>query len=42
VTLDAMGTQRTIAEQILEQGGDYIMSLKGNQETLHSDASGEA
>jgi predicted transposase YbfD/YdcC len=39
VTLDAMGTQRAIAEQILEQGGDYIMSLKGNQETLHSDVS---
>jgi predicted transposase YbfD/YdcC len=37
VTLDAMGTQRTISEQILEQGGDYIMSLKENQPTLHSD-----
>jgi hypothetical protein len=30
VTLDAMGRQRTIAEQIVRQGGDYVISLKGN------------
>ncbi|MEL6349855.1 MAG: ISAs1 family transposase, partial [Myxococcota bacterium] len=35
VTIDAMGCQRAIAEQIIEQGGDYILALKGNQGTLH-------
>ena len=35
ITLDAMGTQRDIAAQIVEQGGDYILALKGNQDTLH-------
>ena len=35
VTLDAMGCQRAIAEQIKEQQGDYVMGLKGNQSSLH-------
>jgi predicted transposase YbfD/YdcC len=35
ITLDAMGTQREIAAQIREQGGHYILALKGNQGTLH-------
>jgi len=35
ITLDAMGTQREIVAQIREQGGDYILALKGNQGTLH-------
>jgi len=35
VTLDAMGCQRAIAEQIIDQQGDYVLSLKGNQGTLH-------
>lgn len=35
VTIDAMGCQRAIAEQIVEQGGDYVLALKGNQGTLH-------
>ena len=35
VTIDAMGAQREICEQILDQGGDYVISLKGNQGTLH-------
>ncbi|WP_242513288.1 ISAs1 family transposase [Halochromatium salexigens] len=34
VTIDAMGCQTKIAEQIIAQGGDYVLSLKGNQETL--------
>lgn len=34
VTIDAMGTQTAIAEQIVESGGDYILALKGNQGTL--------
>jgi predicted transposase YbfD/YdcC len=37
VTIDAMGTQKAIAKQIIEQGGDYILALKGNQGTLHED-----
>ena len=35
ITLDAMGTQRDIASQIIEQKGDYILALKGNQGNLH-------
>jgi predicted transposase YbfD/YdcC len=35
VTIDAMGCQRAIAEQIIDQGGDYVLGLKGNQGTLH-------
>lgn len=35
ITLDAMGTQRDIAAQIIHKGGDYILALKGNQGTLH-------
>lgn len=31
ITIDAMGTQRAIAEQIIDQGGDYVLPLKGNQ-----------
>jgi len=34
VTIDAMGCQTKIAEQIVSQGGDYVLALKGNQSTL--------
>ena len=34
VTLDAMGCQRAIAQQIVSQEGDYVLALKENQETL--------
>jgi predicted transposase YbfD/YdcC len=37
VTIDAMGCQVEIAELILEKGGDYLFSLKGNQSNLHED-----
>lgn len=37
VTIDAMGCQHAIAMQILKKEGDYIFSLKGNQETLSKD-----
>ncbi len=37
VTIDAMGTQKEIARQIVEAGGDYILSLKGNQSNIHED-----
>ncbi len=35
VTIDAMGCQREIAEQIVNQGADYVLGLKGNQSSLH-------
>ena len=35
VTIDAMGTQKAIAAQIVEQKADYVLALKGNQETLY-------
>jgi predicted transposase YbfD/YdcC len=37
VTVDAMGCQKKIARQIVEKGGDYVFSLKGNQGTLHKE-----
>src|SRR5437763_2580707 len=36
VTIDAMGTQPKIAEQIIEQEGDYALALKDNQGTLYA------
>jgi predicted transposase YbfD/YdcC len=35
ITIDAMGTQKAIAEQIIDLKADYVLGLKGNQETLH-------
>jgi predicted transposase YbfD/YdcC len=37
VTLDALGCQKEIASQIMEQGDGYMLALKGNQGTLHAD-----
>jgi predicted transposase YbfD/YdcC len=37
VTVDALNCQRPIAEQIVRQGGDYALALKGNQGSLHDD-----
>lgn len=37
VTIDAMGCQREISQKIIDKGGDYILSLKGNQEALEAD-----
>lgn len=37
VTIDAMGTQRTIAEQIIEQEGEYALALKDNQGNLYEE-----
>jgi len=39
VTTDALNCQRAIAQQIVDQGGDYALALKGNQGTLHDDVS---
>lgn len=37
VSIDAMGCQKDIARKIVENGGDYIFSLKGNQSTMHDE-----
>ena len=37
VTIDAIGCQTEIAEQIGRRGGDYILALKGNQGQLVED-----
>jgi predicted transposase YbfD/YdcC len=34
VTIDAMGCQREIVKQIIDQGADYIIAVKNNQPTL--------
>lgn len=37
VSIDAMGTQKIIAEKIIEKEADYILALKGNHENLNDD-----
>jgi predicted transposase YbfD/YdcC len=37
ITIDAMGTQKTIAKQIIDGEADFVLALKGNQETLHQE-----
>ncbi len=37
VTIDAAGCQKNIAAKIIDGGGDYVLSLKGNQGNLHDD-----
>jgi predicted transposase YbfD/YdcC len=36
VTIDAMGCQREIAQQIVEGGADYVLAVKKNQPKLHA------
>ena len=40
VTIDAMGCQKEIARKIVDGGGDYLLTVKGNQETLLNDLQG--
>jgi predicted transposase YbfD/YdcC len=35
VTIDAMGCQKAIAQQIIDAEADYVLALKGNQGLLH-------
>ena len=35
ITIDAMGTQKAIAEKIIDGEADDVLALKGNHETLH-------
>lgn len=40
VTVDALNTQKDIAEEIREQGADYVMALKENHPKLHWEVEG--
>src|SRR5262249_19508390 len=40
VTSDAMGCQKAIAETIVAGGGDYILAVKDNQPSLHTEIQG--
>ena len=35
VTIDAMGCQRNIAQQVVQGGADYLLAVKANQGELH-------
>jgi len=37
VTIDAMGCQKAIAQKVIDRGGDYILTVKDNQEHLLAD-----
>lgn len=37
VTIDAMGTQKEIAQQVTDAGADYVLALKANQERLYEE-----
>lgn len=39
ITIDAMGTQKAIAEKIRNKRADYVLALKGNQTGLYEDVS---
>ena len=39
VTIDAMGCQSAIADEIVERGADYVLALKANQPRLHESVS---
>ena len=40
ITIDAMGCQKAIAQQVISQGADYVLGLKGNQSKLHEAVKG--
>jgi predicted transposase YbfD/YdcC len=35
VTMDAMGCQKSITQNIIDAEGDYAIAVKGNQKKLH-------
>lgn len=37
ITIDAMGCQKAIAKQIVDQDGDYVLAVKENQPALHDE-----
>ena len=40
ISIDAMGCQKDIAQDIIEREADYILALKGNQSALHQQVKG--
>jgi predicted transposase YbfD/YdcC len=40
VTIDAAGCQKAIVEQVRRQGGDYVVCVKGNQQSLRDAVAG--
>lgn len=40
VTIDAMGCQKAIARKVMDRGGDYVLTVKDNQEHLLEDIEG--
>ncbi|MFT7615024.1 MAG: hypothetical protein ACI9J3_004012, partial [Parvicellaceae bacterium] len=40
ISIDAMGCQKVIAEDIIERQADYILAFKGNQSALHQQVKG--
>jgi predicted transposase YbfD/YdcC len=40
VTIDAIGCQKAVAQQVVAGGGDYVLVVKGNQEHLLEDIQG--
>lgn len=39
ISVDALNTQKNIAEKIIDAGASYTLALKGNHKTLHEDVS---
>lgn len=37
ITVDALLTQREVAQTVIDRGGDYVMVVKGNQATLQAE-----
>ena len=37
ITIDAIGTQKNVAQLIVEKGGNYVLPIKANQHRLFSD-----
>jgi predicted transposase YbfD/YdcC len=37
VTIDAIGCQKEVAQAVRDEGGDYLLAVKENQETLYKD-----
>ena len=40
VSIDAMGCQKAVVESVIGKKGQYVISLKGNQEKLHDEVRG--
>ena len=40
ITIDAMGTQKSIAKKIIDGGADYVLALKGNHWSIENTCHG--